>query len=285
MSNKKQRNREHDDPKPSIFNSRAFTILGGVLFVALFIAVGIVTVTLLGGDELSEGDPDLPPLPALGQAPDTGRSPNADLLANTSFDDMTPAQRQAIADDAARLFADANVRVSSEQVTALDVARRGGRTRATIQYRYTDDTPGGAWALTRTIVFYCDGPPGTVDTYRVDDTGFEASATYDRRSEDAPPFQRIFPGADWSEPRDLGLRDINGIRVRGVQIHYRPQATSAPIDVEHWYDIETGRLTFYKDVDQDVRLGYFFDWREPPPFEVPAELTTPPPCASLVTGG
>lgn len=285
MSNKKQRNRQTDETQPSIFNSRAFTILGGVLFVGLFIALGVVIVTLLGGDELSEGDPDLPDLPALGEAPDTGRSPHADLLADTSFDDMTAEQREAIADEAERLFADANVRVSSQQVPGLDIARRDGNTRATVQYRYSDGSPGGVWTLVTTTIFYCEGPDGTVDIYRVDDSGFDSAATYDRKDADSPPFQRVFRGADWSEPKDLGLQVINRVRARGVQLKFRPQEGAAPVDVEHWYSIETGRLIYYNDVGVDDALGYFFDWREPPAIQIPEELETPPPCASLVTGG
>lgn len=283
MSNKKLRNRDEGEKTPSIFEKRWFTILGGILFVSLFIALGIVIVTALGGDELSKEDPKQPELPALGAAPDVPRSPNADLLASTSFEDMTPEQRKAIADDAARQFANGEVRVSSDQIPGLDIARRDGHTRATRQFRIGDQNPGSELSLITTTIFYCDGPPGTVDIYRVDDSGFEANATYDRKSADSPPFERLFPGADWSAPADLGRNTINGIEVRGVQIKYRPQETADPVDVEHWYDIDTGRLIFYRDAKVDSRFGYYIDWRVPPPIEVPEEMNTPP-CASLVTG-
>ncbi len=283
MSNKKLRHRGEEEETSSIFGNRALTLVGGALVVVVFIVVGIVLVTLLGGDDLSKPDPKQPELPALGALPDAPRSSVADLLENASFDTMSADDRAKVAAEVLRMFADTDVRGSSPVILGLDISRRGGQTRATREYRISADNPGATPLIVTSTSFFCDGTPGTVDLYRLRDTGLDRETEYDTRSVDSPPVQRLFSGMDWSAAKDLGFREINGRRAHGAGLLYRPQATSEPVNVEQWFDVENGRLLYYVGSNGPELQGWTFDWRTPPPITVPEGLNTPP-CAAAIIG-
>jgi hypothetical protein len=283
VSNKKHRNRDAQAPTAGSSRNRILTLVGGALLVVLFIFVGIAIVTLLGGDDLSKEDPKAPDLPALGALPDAPRSAVADLLENGSFDTMSAEDKAKVAAEVARIFGDANLRASSTVIPGLDVASRNGRIRASRQYKVSAENAGDQLLLTTTTVFYCDGPNGTFDLYRLDDTGVERKTTYTKESSASPPFQRLFASADWSKAKDLGFREVSGRRVHGVQLTYTSSDSTSVVEAEQWYDVENARLLYHRSVNVDPGDGYFFDWRTPPPITVPEEMATPP-CAGEVTG-
>lgn len=283
MSNKKLRNRDQGDERPSLLDKATVRILGGALLVLLFVGVGIGIVTLLGGDDLSKEDPEFPPIPALGEEPTAERSEVADLLESKSFDDMTEDEIKRIADEVVAVMANADVRFSSDATPAIDVWKRDGRTRAARAFRYREGAPGGGLVLETTTAFYCDAPEGMVDVYHVVSTGFDAEDKYERVSAESPPFELVVRGLEWSEPADLGYREIDGRRAHGVGLRYKAQDNAEGVPAEHWFDVENARLLAYTETAGTTSFDFTVDWRKPPAIEVPSVLSTPP-CASLVTG-
>jgi hypothetical protein len=201
-----------------------------------------------------------------------------DVLARTSFDDMTDEQVALIRQETERVFGDGEFRVTgrlSNTRVDLDVVRRQGQTIATRQYRFGNAGIGDELAIFDTLIFYCATEDGGVDAYRADRSPLETTVRYDRQTSLDQPLDREFIDGDWSEPRDLGTEVIDGRQSRGVEVKWG--ADDLPRQM--WFDVTTGELLRRTDRYEGGDPGantIFFDYRRPPRIEPPPELETPP---------
>ena len=252
-------------------------VVAGIAVVVLFAAIAIGLFSLFGGSTLSDDAPEEPPLPALSEAPVLPPIDGADVLANTSFDEMSDDEVELIRSELERVFGDGEFRVSgrlSATRVDLDVVRRQGQTIATRQYRFGTVADDEKLSLFDTIIFYCATADGAVDAYRADRTPLETTARYERQSALAQPFDREFIDGDWSDPRDLGTEVIDGRQARGVQVPWG--ANDMPRQM--WFDAVTGELLRRTDLIEELEASentIFFE-RRPPRIEPPPELETPP---------
>ena len=253
-------------------------VLAGVLVLALAIVAGSIIGTRLLVSADDDDDPIVDAVPTfVGDAPAIERSSVADLLASTSFDDMTAEDREHVKAEVNRVYDNADVRITGPALIALDMARRNGTLRALRQYTVSDSPGGEAPAVTTT--FYCDGPEGAVDTYTLAETFSERTPSYNRIGAGTQPLERMLSATDWSNAKDLGIEDINGRQARGVEMEYVLSEESRYV-VRAWFDIENARVLKYVQYDdagkESPTANYLFDWRETSRIEAGAELSTPP---------
>lgn len=257
-------------------STRRWVVTGiAVVLAAIGIGIGIAMLLgIAGGD----GPASLPKLPSLGaEEPVYPRSAAADLLANVSFEEMTPEQLDLVRAETTKAYANAEFRATSPAVMGLDVVRRDGHTRATRQYR-TTDSPGGDKVLYQTIVFYCPGPEGFIDLYRADITPLITEVKGDRKPDTSQPFDRDLSGLDWTSRKDLGFDEIDGHRVHGVEMPWWTIDRSRTIPWQVWFDVETAQLRLRRQAgpnDGDL-LRYALDWHAVPKIETVEKLGKPP---------
>jgi hypothetical protein len=267
--------------------SPSLGLAGGALLVAVFIGLGILLITLLGGASWGGDDNnDAPPLPEMtGDPPAIERSAAADLLENKSFDDMTPDEVRLVRDEATRVFGDAEFRVTSEVIYGIDVVRRNGHTVASQQYQLSDNTPNKDVVLAQIIQFYCSGDKaGFVQAYRVDKTPFQSAFRQEEKAVSTLPFEVLLANLDWTQVRDVGYRDVEGRRTHGAALPYLTPNNQGVVITIIWLDVENARVLRREDRTNrsGVEQPYTFDWRTPPRIEATDDFETTPPCAASV---
>jgi hypothetical protein len=265
-------------------SNRLLWIAGGIGIVVVSAAVAIGVVTALGGESLSEPDPEIPDVPALqGEEPAFERSSVADLLESTSFDDMSAEERESVKSEVLRVFSEAEFRASNVLVPAFEIVRRRGHTMAQRQYVITE-TPGDDYALTEIVTFFCDSEAaGFIDVYRSRKTAAGGVNTEgERQPAGVQGFELIAISTDWTDAKDLGLEDIDGHLTRGVEVQLTTSG-GAVIGWQMWIDVETAQIRRVIDTTAP-EAPYKFDWRPIPRIVPEPELGTPP-CYNLVYGG
>jgi hypothetical protein len=251
-------------------------LIGAGVVIASAVAA-IVLFTAFGGSSVSEGDPERPDIPALGEAPVLPRSDAADLLESKSFDEMTADEIALVKAEAERVFGDGEFRASGNILGAeivVDIIRRQGQTIASRQYRFGPTADEDKLGLVETIIFFCPTADGGVDAYRADKAPLETQVRYDRQLADQQPYDKEFSAGDWSQPRDLGFDEVNGRRVHGVEVLWG--GTNAPWQM--WFDVETAQMLRRNEVTEEEGVAdkaYIFDYGRPPRIEPPPELDEP----------
>lgn len=282
MSKKSRREREQPGDEAPRSLHPLLLIGGAIAVVAAFAGIAILVFTWLGGASLSEEDPDIPAIPTLtSELPEFGRSAAADLLEGKSLDDMTPEELALVKSEAERVYANAEVRLSSKTIPALDIVRRDGRTRISRQYVYTD-SPGGAIVLGEIVAFYCDSNvAGFVDVYK-SRTRLGTTTTEPGRIESgAQPFDEVLSATDWTAAKDLGFEEIEGRRAHRFEVQ-RTLQSGSQVAWQLWLDVETAQLLRSADGAAPDN-PYTLDWRKPAKIIPATELGTPP-CYAAIYG-
>jgi len=253
-------------------------VIIGLIAAVVLAAVGVSVSMLVFGD-LSRGDKshgvDLPP--PVG--PETAeRSAAADLLAEKSYADMTPEERDLLKSEITRAFANAQFRATSVIVPGIDVFRLEDRTRVSRQFR-TGESPGGETVLVQTLTFYCDSPDGNISSYQysVSPLGATSKATGLRKW--GSPFEGTIYGLDWAQATDLGFKTVDGHRVHGFEMPFNSPYSERTMLSRTWFDVESARMILREqpDIGGD-EATYTFDWRQPAPVVIPPDQPVAP-CA------
>jgi hypothetical protein len=280
---------ESIDDGPSLVHriaaNRALTIAGAALVVVLFAGIGILIVTLLGGDELSEPDRrNLLPAPTVvGPPPEIERSAAADALSSKTWDEMSEEERRLVEEEVERVFANTTFRASNDLIVAIDVFRIEGVTDVSRQY-VTVATPGEP-TYGEQVTFYCEDPDtGSLLGYRYFASALETNLTIGRPDQFPRPWQTVLSDIDWSqEVVDLGFKEIENRRAHGFEVTFifkgAPQATGAPRRVKYWFDVENARLlqraeTLVKKSDEEHNT-YTLDYGQVPAVSIPDHLERP----------
>jgi hypothetical protein len=278
---KKNRNAGDDPARPPADDrGRIFWIVAGVATVLVSAGIAIAIFTLLGGSSLSDDDDgpdfasDVPQL--TGEPVVLDRSSAADLLAATSFDDMTSEQLALVKAEAERAFANVDLRATSAIILGIDLLRRDGVTRATRQYS-TPLGPDGEPVFSVATTYYCDSEvEGFIDVFRIRRSVVATVPEGERVQQGTQPFQRVIEGTDWAEAKDLGFEDIRGRRTHGVEVTFVAQ-DGATTPRQIWLDVETAQMHRRTDIlENGQEQTYEFDWRKPERIVPDPEIGKPP---------
>lgn len=271
MSKKKQRLDDSDGEAGGISWR---WMIGGLAIVLVSAGIAIAIFTALGGSSLSDEGDEPPELPALGAPAPTERSAVADLLENTSFDDMTDEELERVRAEVTRVYADTEFRASNRLVRAIDVIRREGHTVASRQYSLVE-TPAGTMANHEITSFYCDSEvDGFVDIFRSRSSVVRTRTEGLRERDGVQAFERVISATDWSEAKDVGFDEVNGRRVHGVEVKFEPLAGGL-IGWQLWFDVETAQLLRFVDM-LAPSTAYTLTFAEVPRMVPIAELGIPP---------
>lgn len=284
---KKKRGEEVEPGSPGlldrIMSNRPLSIAIGAVIVAAFAGLGILVVTLLGGDELSQSEAALRPTAPIGP-PVYERSAIADLFGEKSWDDMTDAERTSVKDEIFRVFDNSTFRAGNANILAIDVSRSDGDTLVSRQY-FPIDTPGGDKAMAETMYFHCLSPEGTRTTHRyvVSPLQSDHSADIDEGITQ-PAWDAILEGADWSSPVDLGFKtsERTGRKLHGLEMKFSLVAEEIEQGraTQYWFDAETAQLAERGSLFPDDQLNteanwYYLSYDKLPPIILPDNLEQP----------
>jgi hypothetical protein len=267
----KKRREGRADP----FEFKRVHILAGIAVVALSAAAAIGVITLLGGDEISKPDVVAQAPEPAGPPPALPRSEAAEILASTTWDDMSAGDRELLQAEVTRVFGDARFRTQPAGALASDVFRVDGETRAWRVYQ-PSDTPGGAPGVAETLTFYCGPAGGALTEHRYLISAVHTATYAEEASFRERPWQPVLSALDWSSARDRGWAEVAGRRVHGFEMRYAPTPGGIESTVSVWFDVEDARLLERRFLNPDgVEEAVVLDWRQPAPIVLPEGQPAP----------
>jgi hypothetical protein len=273
-----RKKKDAEDGQP--FELTRIKVLLGILVVAVFAGLAIAVVSLIGGSSLSEA-PAAPPEPpgAIGDAPAIERSAAADVLANKTWDTMTQNERDLVKSEVTRVFDNATFRAVSS-IVRVDVYRRDSHTRVTRQFQRVP-TPGGKDTLQEQLNVYCPastGVAGALDAYKYTKSPLGGQFAQATSKVGLQPWDPILARLDWSDVKDLGVKDVGGRRAHGIQMKF--VGANSTVQTQHWFDVENGRLLERIELDPDGTPNgiahYTLDYRKFAPIAAPQDQPQAP---------
>ena len=259
-------------------------VIIGLIAAVVLAAVGVSVSMFVFGDLSSGGKSNLVDLPTPAGPEPAERSAAADLLADKSYADMTPEERDLLKGEVTRAFANAQFRASSAYVPAIDIFRLDDRTRVSRQFK-AGTSPGGEAVLVETLTFYCDSPDGNISSYQYVRSPLGATSKAAGLRKWGSPFEGTIYGLDWTQATDLGFRTIEGHRVHGFEMPFNSPYSERTTLSRTWFDVESARMILREQPDTGGdEATYKFDWRQPAPVVIPPDQPVAP-CASAFYSG
>jgi hypothetical protein len=249
--------------------------------IAAFAGLGILIVSLLGGDDLSKPDSGAQAPGAIGPPPEVPRSAAVDALENKTWDEMTADERALVESEARRVFDNSTFRATNKLVLAIDVYRQEGQTLASRQYREIE--AAGGTEVAPQILFFCDAGQETEHVYRYILSSVQRDFYEAKPQQYQQSFSPILALTDWSEVRDLGIRNSepSGRRAHGFELGYAIGQEGTPARrIQYWFDVETAQLLERGEVFPGDDIGTEQNWYrlrydQYPPIIIPDDLEQP----------
>ncbi len=264
------------DKAPFEWKTRHVLIGVGVVLVSAIVA--IVIFTLAGGSSVSKEASAQPPAPTPIGPASRERSPAADVLGATSWDDMTPQERALVRNEVSRLQNDGHFRFSTPRIPPTDEYRAGGHTFVTRSFQAMK-TAGTAITFAESLTFYCPTSPTAVSVYRYKTLNANTELTQADTDIGHLPWDAFVSNVDWTQVLDRGFSTIDGRRVHELEMPFTAPGKDTATASRYWIDVETAQLLRRSEALADGTFPaagvYDLDWRQYPPPAVPGGQEKP----------